>query len=116
MNAPARPTPVDLAQGQLDAYNAQDLDAYCGFFAEDLVVADLNGAVTVQGLTAFRAKYAQVFSDFPENKVELLNRVALGATVIDHEKVIRRPGGETFEVAAIYTIAGGKIARVDFVK
>lgn len=116
MNAPAAATPVDLAQGQLDAYNAQDLDAYCSFFAEDLVVADLNGAVTVQGLPAFRDKYAQVFSDFPENKVELLNRVALGATVIDHEKVIRRPGGETFEVAAIYTIAGGKIARVDFVK
>jgi hypothetical protein len=116
VNAPAAATPVDLAQGQLDAYNAQDLDAYCSFFAEDLVVADLNGAVTVQGLPAFRDKYAQIFSDFPENKVELLNRVALGATVIDHEKVIRRPGGETFEVAAIYTIAGGKIARVDFVK
>ena len=57
-----------------------------------------------------------MFSDFPENRVELLNRIVLGDTVIDHEKVIRRAGGETFEVAAIYTVAGGKIARVDFVK
>ena len=116
MNAPATPSPVDLAKGQLDAYNAQDLNAYCSFFADDLVVADLNGAVTIQGLQAFRDKYAQVFADHPENRVELLNRIALSNTVIDHEKVIRRPGGETFEVAAIYTIAGGKIARVDFVK
>lgn len=116
MNAPAAPSPLDLAQGQLDAYNAQDLSAYCSFFADDLVVADLNGQVTIQGLEAFRDKYAQVFSDFPENRVELLNRIVLGNTVIDHEKVIRRSGGETFEVAAIYTVAGGKIARVDFVK
>ena len=43
MNAPANPSPLDLAQGQLDAYNAQDLSAYCSFFADDLVVADLNG-------------------------------------------------------------------------
>jgi hypothetical protein len=42
----ATPSPLDLAQGQLDAYNAQDLDAYCGFFADDLTVADLNGQVT----------------------------------------------------------------------
>ena len=28
----------------------------------------------------------------------------------------RLPGGESFQVAPIYTLAGGKIARVDFVK
>ena len=44
-----------------------------------------------------------------------VNRIVLSNTVVDHEKVIRRAGGDTFEVAAIYTIAGDKIARVDFV-
>ena len=106
----------DIVQGQLEAYNAQDLDAYCAFFAKDVVVADLNGAVGVQGLDAYRTKYDGVFKQFPENKVELINRIAVGATVIDHEKVIRSPGGETFEVIAIYTLADGKIARVDFAK
>jgi len=109
-------SPLELAQFQLDAYNAQDLDGYCSYFADDLVVADFNGAVTIQGIAAFRAKYAQVFADFPQNKVALKGRVALGNIVVDHELVIRAPGGDTFEVAAIYTIAGGKIARVDFVK
>jgi len=109
-------SPTELAQAQLDAYNAQDLDAYCAFFAENLVVADFNGAVTIDGLAAFRAKYAQVFADFPENRVALLSRMALGNTVIDHERVTRTFGGEGFEVAAIYTLADGKIARVDFVK
>ena len=109
-------TPVQIAQAQLDAYNAQDLDAYCGFFAADVVVADLNGKITTQGLDAYRARYAKAFADFPQNKAELLSRIVVGQTVIDHERVARRPGGETFEVAAIYSFAGGKIARVDFAK
>ena len=116
MNAPSGVSLADIAQAQLDAYNAQDLDAYCGFFTDDLVVANLNGAVTTQGAAAFRAKYAQVFAEFPQNRVELLNRIVLGETVIDHERVIRKAGAEPFEVGAIYTFAGDKIARIDFVK
>ncbi|MDO8379659.1 nuclear transport factor 2 family protein [Phenylobacterium sp.] len=116
MSAPACITPFDVAEAQLDAYNAQDLEAYCSFFTDDLIVADLNGAVTISGIDAFRAKYAQVFADFPENKVELLGRMTIGNTVIDHELVIRKPGGDQFEVAAIYTIADAKIVRIDFVK
>ncbi len=107
---------VELVQAQLEAYNAQDLDAYCAFFAKDVVVADLNGAVTTQGVEAYRARYEGVFRQFPQNKAELLNRIAVGSTVIDHEKVVRSPGGESFEVIAIYTLADGKVARVDFAK
>ena len=116
MNAASPLTPIDIAQGQLDAYNVQDLEAHCAFFADDIVVADLNGAVTIQGIAAYRAKYVQVFADFPENRAELANRIVLGSTVIDHERVTRSPGSDSFQVIAIYTLAGGKIARVDFVK
>jgi hypothetical protein len=108
--------PTDLIQAQFDAYNAQDLDAYCAFFADEVIVADYNGAVSVRGIAAYRAKYVQVFADFPQNKAELLNRMVVGATVVDHERVIRSPGGETFEVICIYTLADGKVARVDFAK
>lgn len=109
-------TNVEIAQAQLDAYNAQDLDAYCRFFSDDIVVADLNGTVTTQGAQAYRDRYAAVFAQFPQNKAELLNRMVVGDTVIDHERVVRGPEGPVFEVAAIYTFRGDKIARVDFVK
>ena len=33
-----------------------------------------------------------------------------------HERVERAPGGDNFEVAAIYTLRDGKIARVDFAR
>ena len=109
-------SPADIAQGQLDAYNRQDLDAHCAYYADDIVVADLNGAVTGRGIGAYRAKYEKLFAEFPSNRAELVGRIVVGATVIDHERVSRTPGGDTFDVAAIYTIAGGKIARVDFAR
>jgi hypothetical protein len=116
MTAAAGLKPVDIAQGQLEAYNAQDLDAFCGFYADDVVVADLNGAVTGEGLAALRARYEGLFAQFPRNHAALVGRIAVGQVVVDHERVTRTPDGEAFEVAAIYTIADGKIARVDFVK
>ena len=106
-----------ITQAQLDAYNAQDLDAYCGFFTDDIVVADLNGAVSSEGIAAYRERYAGAFAKFPKNRADLLNRIVLGATVIDHERVDRGDGvTPTFDVAAIYTFRGDKIARVDFAK
>lgn len=107
---------IALAQGQLDAYNAQDLEAFLSFYADDIIVADLNGAITNNGIAALRERYAAMFAKFPENKALLVNRIANRNTVIDHEDVIRSPGGERFFAIAIYTIAGGKIARVDFAR
>ena len=107
---------ADIAQGQLDAYNRQDLDAHCAFYADDVVVADLNGAENVRGIAAYRARYEKMFTDFPENRADLVGRIIVGDTVIDHERVARAPTGDTFDVAAIYTIRDDKIARVDFVR
>ncbi|HTI66826.1 MAG TPA: nuclear transport factor 2 family protein [Caulobacteraceae bacterium] len=106
-----------IAQAQLDAYNAQDLDAYCGFFTDDVVIADVGGAVSSASNQALRDRYAGAFAKFPKNRADLLNRIVLGNAVIDHERVDRGDGTTpAFEVAAIYTFRGDKIARVDFTK
>ena len=107
---------IDIAQKQLDAYNSQDLDAYVQFFTEDCIVSGLNGTPTETSRDAIKARYAKAFATFPQNKAELKNRIAVGNTVIDHELVIRAPGGEQFEIIAIYTFRDGLIARVDFAK
>jgi hypothetical protein len=107
---------LDIAQGQLDAYNAQDLEKYMTYFTEDCLVSGLNGTPTETNAAAVKARYAKAFAQFPENKAELLNRIAVGNTVVDHELVIRASGGEQFEIIAIYTFRDGLIARVDFAK
>jgi hypothetical protein len=107
---------VDIASAQLDAYNAQDLDKYVSYFTEDCIVSGLNGTPTETSRDAIKARYAKAFAQFPQNKAELLSRIAVGSTVVDHELVIRAPGGEQFEIIAIYTFRDGLIARVDFAK
>ena len=107
---------LDIAQKQLDAYNAQDLDKYVTYFTEDCIVSGLNGVPTETSRDAIKARYAKAFATFPQNKAELKNRIAVGNTVIDHELVIRAPGGEQFEIIAIYSFRDGLIARVDFAK
>ena len=107
---------VTTAQAQLDAYNAQDLDKYMTYFTADCIVSGLNGTPTETSRDAIKARYAKAFAQFPQNKAELKNRIAVGNTVVDHELVIRSPGGEQFEIIAIYTFRDGLIARVDFAK
>jgi len=105
-----------VVQRQLDAYNAQDLDAMLACYAPNCVIANLNGAVTETSREALRVRYAKTFADFPENRARLVNRINVGDMVIDHEDVSRGPGKDHFEVIAIYTIKNGQIARVDFAK
>ena len=105
-----------IAQKQLDAYNAQDLDTYVSYFTEDCIVSGLNGTPTETTRDAIKARYAKAFAQFPQNKAELKNLITVGNTIVDHELVIRAPGGEQFEIIAIYTFRDGLIARVDFAK
>ena len=107
---------VDLVQRQFEAYNAQDLDAHCACFAENLIVGNLNGETTANNLSAYRARMADTFKKFPQNKARLVHRIKVGNTVIDHEDVTRGSGLERFEVIAIYTLRDGKIARIDYAR
>jgi uncharacterized protein (TIGR02246 family) len=106
---------VDVVQRQLEAYNAQNLDVFCACFAEDCVIAYLNGAVTQEGKTALRARYQQMFSQYPENRARIVNRIAVGDVVIDHED-ITRSADLRINAVAIYTVKNGLIARCDFVR
>ncbi len=106
---------ADIVQRQLDAYNAQDLEAFCACFAADCILAELNGRVTQQGAAAIRQRYQTLFSSYPENHAALVNRIVVGDVVIDDEDITRSPS-ERINAAAIYTVKDGLIARVDFVR
>jgi hypothetical protein len=109
-------TASDVVQAQLDAYNAQDLEAFCACFSGDAVLAGLNGAVTHTGAAAVRQRYAELFSQFPQNRAELINRIEVGNVVVDEERIERDPDQTPFRAIAIYTVRSGLIARVDFVR
>ena len=106
---------VDVVQAQLEAYNAQDLDAFCACFARDCVIGDLNGEVTQVGAGQIRERYEAMFAQYPDNKADIVSRMAAGNVVIDHERIERSPDLR-LEAIAIYTVRDGLISRVDFVR
>ena len=106
----------EIVQAQLDAYNAQDIEGFCACFAPGAVLADLNGAMTHQGIAGVRERYAKLFAEHPENRAESVNRIAVGNVVVDEERISRGKGAAPFRALAIYTVKSGLIVRVDFVR
>ena len=105
-----------LLDQMMARYNAGDADGYAAFFADDGVEALYRGAELRVGRDGVRDGNAKTFADFPENRAEVLQRYALGNTVMLFEKVWRTPEGEPFEVMSIYSFADDKVARVEFVR
>lgn len=104
--------PVDA---QLAAYNAQDLDAYCACFADDIVIEDGAGAAISRGKAAMRENYARMFATHPDNHCEVLHRIEIGGYVVDHERITGRGPQPVFAVA-VYRVANGLIQHVRFLK
>lgn len=104
--------PVDA---QLEAYNAQDLDAYCACFADDVVVEDGAGKVISRGKAVMRENYARMFAAHPDNHCDILHRISVGDFVIDHERITGR-GPEPVYAVAVYRIADGLIQHIRFLK
>lgn len=106
---------VDVVQAQVEAYNAQNLDVFCALFAEDCIISDLNGAVTQQGRAQIRERYRAMFAQYPQNRAHIVNRMAVGNVVIDHEDIVRS-AELRLNAVAIYTVRDNLIQRVDFVR
>ena len=107
-------TPIELVQGQLEAYNNRDIDRFCQYFAEDILVYDgHSGAVTMEGMSAFRERYAEVFM-LPDLHCTIVNRIEQDDIIIDQESVVFRKEDPVVKAIAVYRIADGLIQDVRF--
>jgi len=107
-------SPEALAQRQLNAYNARNLEAFLAPYAEDVEVRDLEGKVVSKGKEAFRTRYDERFRTSPALHCELRGRVSAGAWVVDEEWVTG--AGEPVHALVMYEVVNGRIARVRFMK
>jgi hypothetical protein len=112
-----QPTPEQLAQTQLEAYNTRDLDAFMSVYAPDVTIFRHDtGEVMMSGHEAMRETYRQMFAASPELHCQLVNRMVMGDYVIDHEHVTGRMGAPPLDAIAIYQIKDDLISRVWFIK
>ena len=96
-------------QRQLEAYNARDLERFLREFSDDVRVYRMPGhELFLQGKAAFSAHYAANRFNLPHLHAEIVNRMVLGKTVIDHERItgVRE---QPFEVAVVYEVDDGLI-------
>ncbi len=120
---PLRPTeliqpfdPVTIVQGQMDAYNDRDLNRFLSYYHPRVKIYDFqSGELLINGIDAMRERYRKLFENSPELHAELKNRIALGAMVIDHERVSGH-GGRKYPIEAIAynEVKHQKITRVFF--
>lgn len=110
-----KPTPVELAQQQLNAYNARDIEAFLEPYAEDVELFNFPNQPISVGKERMRRSYGKLFEETPDLHCELVDRMVMGNTVIDQERVVFRKGEPALNAIAIYKIKDGKIARVYFI-
>lgn len=106
------PSPADVVQRQLDAYNARDLAALLDVYAEDAQLFAHPDTPLASGRAALRERFATRLAE-PNLHARLLHRTVCGAMVIDHEVVTRTfaEGPGTLELVMIYEVRGAHIAR-----
>jgi hypothetical protein len=108
-------TPEAVVQRQLDAYNARDIDALMATYADDVQHFEHPSALLADGAAQVRARQ-QVRLQEPNLHAKLLNRMVMGNTVIDHERVTRTfpEGTGSIELIARYEVQGNTIAKAWF--
>ena len=104
-----------VADAQLAAYNAQDMEAYLSLFHTDAVLMNLpDQSVIAEGLPAIRAMYETRFAT-PGLHCEVHHRSEIGNIAIDRETV-HTDANPPVDILAMYEVTGGKIARIFFIR
>jgi hypothetical protein len=109
-------TAWQLAQNQLDAYNARDIEAFLINYSDTVKIYNFPNQLVSEGLDNMRKGYADMFANTPDLHCKLVNRMVQGNTVIDQEAVIFRKNEPPLKAIAIYKIENNKIQEVFFIQ
>jgi imidazolonepropionase-like amidohydrolase len=107
-------TPELLAQQQLNAYNARNIDAFLAPYSDSVEIYDFPHKLMAKGKENMRTMYTGMFQQVKELHCQLVNRIVQGNTVIDHENVTGF-GPKPVKAIAVYTIVNNKIQQVHFI-
>ncbi|WP_436517972.1 nuclear transport factor 2 family protein [Ekhidna sp. To15] len=105
-------TPEELANAQLEAYNNRDIEAFLIPYSDSVKVYNDTREMLYQGKDIMREQYGAMFDQAPDLNCTLLNRIAVGNTVIEHEEVIF--GGRKVYAIVMYRVGLNKIQEVHF--
>ena len=104
-----------VVQRQLDAYNAHDLDRFLAQYSDDVQLFRPPEPMPIlNGKAAMAEHYATKRFNLPGLHAALVNRMALGNKVIDHER-ITGIGSTPMDAAVVFEVnPQGLICKVWF--
>ncbi len=109
-----------LSLAQLAAYNRADVEAFCACYHEHIEVLDHTGAVNLQGMAAFRARYTQMFAEHTDVTATVDARMVLGPHSVERERWSRVHGATGVQsggtVIVRYTELEGLIRYAEFLR
>ncbi len=105
------PAPVEVVSRQLEAYNRHDLTGFLATFAPNVQMTGRDGTV-LSGRRALREAYGPRLAE-RRCRAEIVNRIAEGSWVVDHE-IAHGIEPEPIRVLAAYRVFEGLIAEVRF--
>lgn len=114
--AMAVPSPSEIVQAQVDAFNARDLERFLSFYADDARILDYPDQVLASGKDAMRDRYRKLFQPAEQLHATIAHRTVFDRFVIDQQRVTGLPDSQVTDAVAIYEIKGGRIARVTFLR
>jgi uncharacterized protein (TIGR02246 family) len=106
---------TEVIDAQVDAYFARDLERFVACYAPDAVITNAAGELLAEGHDGIRQTYGRLFENSPRLRGRVVNRIAVGNFVVDHEVMegFNLPESPTsFEAIAAYQVADEKISRV----
>jgi hypothetical protein len=109
--ASGSPTPDEVVQAQVDAYNAHDLEALAATYHPDAQVHDRALGQTLTGPAGLRPVWQERFTTHPAHQVEILHRLVVGDFVVDQEHITGLADGSTLDALVMYRVRDGQIVE-----
>ena len=108
----AAPSAEAAVQAQVDAYNARNIDAFLATYSDDAQLFEFPDKLIARGSAQLRERYAARVKEEGLH-ADIVKRIVLGNTVVDHEQVRRMfpEGPGILEAIAIYEVDNGKITK-----
>ncbi len=111
-------TMIAVVQGQIDAYNARDLERILTYYAPDGVVRDAaEGRFTIRGIDEIQSLFEEVFAANPDLHADTPAIFGVGEWVGAHVAVANfRSGAEAPQARRwleVYRVVGGLIHELN---
>ena len=109
---PSQETPVQVVHRHVEAMARRDLDGFLAECAGTIRLLSPDGMTQLDGRSAFRDQYANIFEGNPELKTELIDRINVGNWVFDEHLTTGFADGRQVHAVRGYRVEFGKIQAI----